>query len=59
MGLAYLICKECAFQIALKNATANLNKILSKMSTESAKEFVRVYKKPCHKWEDHAYRRRA
>lgn len=44
MGLAYLIGKECAFRIAAKNGTANLNAILAKMSTESAKEFVNVYK---------------
>lgn len=44
MGLAYLIGKECAFRIAAKNGAANLNAILAKMSTESAKEFVNVYK---------------
>ncbi len=44
MGLAYLIGKECAFRIAAKNGAANLNAILVKMSTESAKEFVNVYK---------------
>lgn len=44
MGLAYFIGKECAFRIAAKNGAANLNAILAKMSTESAKEFVNVYK---------------
>ncbi len=44
MGLAYLIGKECAFRIASKNATANLNAILAQMPVESAKDFVRAFK---------------
>lgn len=44
MGLAYLIGKECAFRIATKNATANLNAVLAQMPAESAKEFVRAFK---------------
>lgn len=44
MGLAYFIGKERAFRIAAKNGAANLNAILAKMSTESAKEFVNVCK---------------
>ena len=44
MGLAYLIGKECAFRIASKNATANLNTILAQMPVESAKDFVRAFK---------------
>lgn len=44
MGLAYLIGKECAFQIASNNVTKNLNAVLAQMPAESAKEFVRALK---------------